>query len=43
MALLDTIPGVEDFIRERIEQGVTHKVVSDELKAFVSSGFERIE
>ena len=33
MALLDTIPGVEDFIRNRIEQGATHKVLSDELKA----------
>ena len=33
MALLDTIPGVEDFIRDKIEQGATHKVLSDELKA----------
>lgn len=33
MALLDTIPGVEDFIRDRVEQGATHKVLSDELKA----------
>lgn len=33
MALLDTILGVGDFIRNRIEQGAMHKVLSDELKA----------
>ena len=32
MALLDTIPGV-DFIRDKIEQGATHKALGDELKA----------
>ena len=44
MALLDTIPGVEDFIRERVEHGAMHKVISDELKALyplVSRGLSR--
>ena len=32
MALLDTIPGVEDFIRGRVRQRATHKEISNELK-----------
>ena len=33
MALLETLPGVEDYIRKRIvEDRATHKVVSEELK-----------
>ena len=42
MALLETIPGVEDYIRKRIvEDGATRKAVSEELKLsypFVSRG-----
>lgn len=33
MAVLETIPGVEDYIRKRIiEDRATHQVVSEELK-----------
>ena len=32
MALLDTILGVGDFIRNRIEQRAMHKVPSDDKK-----------
>lgn len=33
MAVLEAIPGVEDYIRKRVvEDRATHKVVSEELK-----------
>ena len=33
MAVLETIPGIEDYIRKRIiEDRATHQVVSEELK-----------